>query len=93
MLQIQNASTILPVTQSIYVTCADVQTIAQASVYYLIGLTSMGSENSLYNQTRQYNAHARSFIRGLYALGFRWKIRCLSYGFLYLQHIRTNRPR
>lgn len=48
MLQIQNASTILPVTQSIYVTCADVQTIAQASVYYLIGLTSMGSENSLY---------------------------------------------
>ena len=34
--------------QSIYVTAADVQTIAQASVYYLIELTSMGSKNSLY---------------------------------------------
>lgn len=34
--------------QSIYVTAADVQTIAQASVYYLVELTSMGSENSLY---------------------------------------------
>lgn len=48
MLQIQNASNLFPVTQSIYVTAADVQTIAQASVYYLIGLTSMGSQNSLY---------------------------------------------
>ena len=34
--------------QSIYVTAADVQTISQASVYYLIELTSMGSKNSLY---------------------------------------------
>jgi hypothetical protein len=34
--------------QSIYVTAADVQTIAQASVYYLVELTSMGSKNSLY---------------------------------------------
>ena len=34
--------------QSIYVTAADVQTIAQESVYYLVELTSMGSENSLY---------------------------------------------
>ena len=34
--------------QSIYVTAADVQTIPQASVYYLVELTSMGSENSLY---------------------------------------------
>jgi hypothetical protein len=48
MLQIQNASTTQAVIQSIYVTCADVQTIAQASVYYLIELTSLGSLNSLY---------------------------------------------
>jgi len=48
MLQIQNASTTQSVIQSMYVTCADVQTIAQASVYYLIELTSLGSENSLY---------------------------------------------
>ena len=34
--------------QSIYVTAADIQTIAQASVYYLVELTSMGSKNSLY---------------------------------------------
>jgi hypothetical protein len=34
--------------QSIYVTAADVQTIAQASVYYLVALTSMASKNSLY---------------------------------------------
>ena len=34
--------------QSIYVTAADVQTLPQASVYYLVELTSMGSENSLY---------------------------------------------
>ena len=34
--------------QSIYVTAADVQTIAQADVYYLVELTSMGSKNSLY---------------------------------------------
>jgi hypothetical protein len=34
--------------QSIYVTAADVQTIAQASVYYLVELTSMASRNSLY---------------------------------------------
>ena len=34
--------------QSIYVTAADVQTIPQASVYYLVELTSMGSKNSLY---------------------------------------------
>ena len=34
--------------QSIYVTAADVQTIAQADVYYLIELTSMGSKNNLY---------------------------------------------
>jgi hypothetical protein len=34
--------------QSIYVTAADVQTIAQASVYYLVELTSMASKNSLY---------------------------------------------
>ena len=34
--------------QSIYVTAADVQTIAQASVQYLVGLTSMTSKNSLY---------------------------------------------
>lgn len=48
MLQIQNASSSESVTQSIYVTAADVQTIAQASVYYLIELTSLGSLNSLY---------------------------------------------
>ena len=48
MLQIQNASTTQAVNQSIYVTAADVQTIAQASVYYLIQLTSLGSLNSLY---------------------------------------------
>ena len=48
MLQIQNASTTQSVIQSIYVTAADVQTIAQASVYYLIELTSLGSLNSLY---------------------------------------------
>ena len=48
MLQIQNASTTQAVPQSIYVTAADVQTIAQASVYYLVELKSMGSENSLY---------------------------------------------
>jgi hypothetical protein len=48
MLQIQNASTTTSVIQSIYVTCADVQVIAQASVYYLIQLTSLGSQNSLY---------------------------------------------
>lgn len=48
MLQIRNASNISTVTQSIYVTAADVQTIAQESVYYLIELTSMGSQNSLY---------------------------------------------
>lgn len=34
--------------QSIYVTAADVQTIAQASVYYLVELTSMASKNSIY---------------------------------------------
>ena len=34
--------------QSIYVTAADVQTIAQASVYYLVELTSMTSKNSIY---------------------------------------------
>ena len=34
--------------QSIYVTAADVQTIPQASVYYLVELTSMASKNSLY---------------------------------------------
>ena len=34
--------------QSFYLTCADVQTIPQASVYYLIELTSLGSLNSLY---------------------------------------------
>ena len=34
--------------QSIYVTAADVQTIPQASVYYLVELTSMGSKNSIY---------------------------------------------
>ena len=34
--------------QSIYVTAADVQTIPQASVYYLVELTSMASENSIY---------------------------------------------
>jgi hypothetical protein len=34
--------------QSIYVTAADIQTIAQASVYYLVELTSMASKNSLY---------------------------------------------
>lgn len=48
MLQIQNASSTESVTQSIYVTAADVQTIAQASVYYLIELTSLGSLNTLY---------------------------------------------
>jgi hypothetical protein len=50
MLQIRNAqsSPQVDVTQSIYVTAADVQTIAQASVYYLVELTSMSSENSLY---------------------------------------------
>ena len=48
MLQIQNASTTQAVNQSIYVTAADVQTIAQASVYYLIQLTSLGSQNTLY---------------------------------------------
>ena len=34
--------------QSIYVTAADVQTIPQDDVYYLVELTSMGSKNSLY---------------------------------------------
>jgi len=34
--------------QSIYVTAADVQTIPQASVYYLVELTSMASKNSIY---------------------------------------------
>ena len=34
--------------QSIYVTAADVQTIAQASVSYLIELKSMASQNSIY---------------------------------------------
>lgn len=34
--------------QSLYVTAADVQTIPQASVYYLVELTSMGSKNSLF---------------------------------------------
>ena len=50
MLQIKNAKTTpaTDVTQSIYVTVAERQTIAQASVYYLIELTSLGSENSLY---------------------------------------------
>tara|TARA_R110000765_G_C18657490_1_gene576375 strand:- start:40 stop:507 length:468 start_codon:yes stop_codon:yes gene_type:complete len=48
MLQIQNASSTEFVIQYIYVTCADVQTIAQANVYYLIELTSLGSLNSLY---------------------------------------------
>ena len=48
MLQIQNASDFTFVINSIYVTCADVQTIAQASVYYIIELTSLGSQNSLY---------------------------------------------
>ena len=48
MLQIQNAPITEAVTQSIYVTAADVQTIAQASVYYLIQLTSLGSQNTLY---------------------------------------------
>ena len=50
MLQIKNAKTTpaTDVTQSIYVTVAERQTIAQASVYYLVELTSLGSENSLY---------------------------------------------
>ena len=48
MLQIQNASTTQSVIQSIYVTAADLQTTQQASVYYLIKLTSLGSLNSLY---------------------------------------------
>ena len=51
MLQILSTSNESPGTsddQSIYVTAADVQTIAQASVYYLVELTSMGSKNSLY---------------------------------------------
>lgn len=48
MLQIQNASASSFVINSIYVTAADVQTIAQASVYYLMELTSLGSQNSLY---------------------------------------------
>jgi len=49
MLQIQNMW-IEPFgpEQSFYLTCADVQTIPQASVYYLIELTSLGSLNSLY---------------------------------------------
>ncbi len=34
--------------QSIYVTAADVQTIAQNLVFYLVELTSMSSQNSLY---------------------------------------------
>jgi len=34
--------------QSMYITAADVQTIAQASVYYLVELISQGSKNSLY---------------------------------------------
>ena len=34
--------------QSIYVTAADVQTLPQASVYYLVELTSMASKNSIY---------------------------------------------
>jgi len=50
MLQIRNANntTNTDVTQNIYVTANDLQTIAQASVYYLIELTSLGSNNSLY---------------------------------------------
>ena len=48
MLQIQNASTTQSVIQDIYVTAADVQTVPQVSVYYLIQLTSLGSLNSLY---------------------------------------------
>ena len=49
MLQIQNME-VEPFgpEQSFYLTCADVQTIPQASVYYLIELTSLGSLNSLY---------------------------------------------
>lgn len=50
MLQIQNAQAepILDVTQSIYVTVAERQTIPQVDVYYLVELTSLGSKNSLY---------------------------------------------
>jgi len=50
MLQIRNANntTNTDVTQFVYVTANDLQTIAQASVYYLIELTSLGSKNSLY---------------------------------------------
>ena len=48
MFPIQNASTTQSVIQDIYVTAADVQTVPQVSVYYLIQLTSLGSLNSLY---------------------------------------------
>ena len=50
MLQIRNANntTNTDVTQSIYVTATNLQSIAQASVKYLIKLTSQSSQNSLY---------------------------------------------
>lgn len=50
MQQIRNASHTLgsDVLNYFYVTANEVQSIAQASVYYLIELTSLGSLNSLY---------------------------------------------
>jgi|TARA_R100000081_G_C4751677_1_gene134738 hypothetical protein len=50
MQQIRNANntTGADVTNYLYVTANQVQSIAQASVKYLIGLTSMSSKNSLY---------------------------------------------
>ncbi len=51
MLQIRNAksgATPVDVTQSIYVTIAERQTIAQDLVYYLVELKSNVSQNSLY---------------------------------------------
>ena len=48
MLQIRNASTVFFATNNLYVTLGEKQTIPQATVKYLVGLTSLSSENSLY---------------------------------------------
>ena len=61
MQQIQNADNtgLVDVTNYFRVTANQVQTIPQANVYYLIELTSMASENSLYFIPDQATANDR----------------------------------
>ena len=62
MLQIRNSGDDSQ-TNDIYVTLGEKQTIPQASVYYLIVLTSMSSENSLYFLPRNVTASNGRYMK------------------------------